>query len=100
MSELPNGWEWVAFKDVIDINPRTVVNLPATDNVSFVPMTSVSETSGTIVEHALRALQEVSTGYKQFAENDVVLAKITPSMENGKAAVAIGLGKRRRVRFD
>jgi type I restriction enzyme S subunit len=34
---------------------------------------------------------EVSKGYTQFYENDVLLAKITPCMENGKAAMVNGL---------
>ena len=30
-------------------------------------------------------------GYTYFAENDIIIAKITPCMENGKCAIATGL---------
>ena len=32
-----------------------------------------------------------SGGYTYFAENDIIIAKITPCMENGKCAIATGL---------
>ena len=91
VSELPNGWEWVRFEEVAEINPRKAVELGLSEEVTFVPMVAVDEISGTIDERYTRPLHEVNRGYKQFAENDILFAKITPSMENGKAAVATGL---------
>lgn len=91
MSELPKGWLQVAFEDVAEINPRKSVDLKPDETVTFVPMAAVNEISGTIVEGVSRPLQEVNRGYTQFANGDVIFAKITPSMENGKSAVAIGL---------
>ncbi len=38
-----------------------------------------------------RILAEVSSGYTEFQDGDVVVAKITPCFENGKAALASGL---------
>ena len=91
MSKLPKGWLQVAFEDVAEINPRKSVDLKPNETVTFVPMAAVNEVSGTIVEGVSRPLQEVNRGYTQFANGDVIFAKITPSMENGKSAVAIGL---------
>ncbi len=54
-------------------------------------MASVDVLSGRIDTSASRAWQEVKKGYTRFQENDVLFAKITPCMENGKAAVAHGL---------
>lgn len=54
-------------------------------------MPAVDEHSGTITSAVDRALAEVWTGFTHFAEGDVIFAKITPCMENGKAAVARGL---------
>jgi type I restriction enzyme S subunit len=51
-------------------------------------MAAVSDVSGKIVSQSPRPLSEVWTGYTHFAEGDVIFAKITPCMENGKAAVA------------
>ncbi|MFC3324425.1 restriction endonuclease subunit S [Mesorhizobium cantuariense] len=91
MNELPKGWAQVTFEDVVEINPRKSVDLEPDDNVTFVPMAAVNEISGTIVNGVSRPLREVNKGFTQFAEDDVIFAKITPSMENGKSAVATDL---------
>ena len=88
VSELPHGWEWIRFEDVVEVNPRKAVELELGEEVTFVPMVAVDEISGTINERYTRPLHEVNKGYRQFVENDVLFAKITPSMENGKSAVA------------
>lgn len=38
-----------------------------------------------------KALSDVAGSYTYFAENDVLVAKVTPCFENGKAAIATGL---------
>lgn len=91
MRDLPPGWAEVTFQDVVEVNPRKSVDLNAEDAVTFVPMAAVSELSGTIVHSSVKPLLEVNKGFTQFAEGDVIFAKITPSMENGKSAVAVGL---------
>ena len=79
--------------EVCDVNPR----LPRThgllddDEVSFVPMAAVSEVSGSIESASVRRFADVKKGYTSFADGDVLFAKITPCMENGKAALAHGL---------
>lgn len=59
--------------------------------VSFIEMSSVSNHG--YIEHKVdKLLGEVRKGsYTYFAENDVIIAKITPCMENGKCALATGL---------
>lgn len=91
MGKLPHGWVDVSIDDVAEVNPRKLVDLSLDDLVTFVPMAAVSETSGTIASPTNRPLKEVNKGFTQFIENDVIFAKITPSMENGKAAVATDL---------
>jgi type I restriction enzyme, S subunit len=56
------------------------------DRVAFVPMAAVSE-DGRLERHETRPLAEVAKGYTAFARGDVLMAKITPCMENGKAAL-------------
>lgn len=59
--------------------------------VSFIGMSSVSN-HGHIEHKVDKLLGEVRKGsYTYFAENDVIIAKITPCMENGKCALATGL---------
>lgn len=81
---------YLRLAEVCDINPR----LPRThalsddDEVSFVPMAAVDEVSGAIRSAEVRRFAEVKKGYTSFADGDVLFAKITPCMENGKAALA------------
>ena len=55
--------------------------------VHFVPMVAVSEEFSGIDVSSQRLLRDVQRGYTAFLEADVLLAKITPCMENGKLAV-------------
>jgi type I restriction enzyme S subunit len=91
MDKLPHGWVKINIDDVAEVNPRKSVDLSLDELVTFVPMAAVSESSGTIASPTKRRLREVNKGFTQFLENDVIVAKITPSMENGKAAVATDL---------
>lgn len=76
---------------VAQINPSTKIPVAKNDNITFVPMEAVSEIEGKIVSPKLVAYTEVSKGYTRFQENDVIWAKITPCMQNGKSAVARNL---------
>jgi type I restriction enzyme S subunit len=86
--DLPEGWALSALADVVDINPPKPKPdaLPAAAPVSFLPMAAVSE-EGIVTDPQTRAFSEVRKGYTAFADGDVILAKITPCFENGKAAL-------------
>ena len=86
------GWGLQRFGDCCIINPKKNQDLRLTPNllVSFVPMSSISE-KGDIDSSMLRTYDEVKNGFTYFAENDVLFAKITPCMENGKGAIAQNL---------
>ena len=60
-------------------------------------MAALNETSGTITAPINRPYSEVSKGFTHFRDGDVIFAKITPSMENGKSAVESDLGSRRDI---
>jgi type I restriction enzyme S subunit len=81
-----NGWEPRRLDEVADINPRTEVPAAGT-RIAFVPMASVNAATGSIevVEH--RDASSIGTGYKRFRRGDVIFARITPCMQNGKSAV-------------
>ena len=73
------------------INPRRPnIALCDTDKVSFIPMLAVSE-DGYLVDMADEEYGKVKKGFTYFENNDVLFAKITPCMENGKGAIAYGL---------
>ena len=60
------------------------------ETVSFIPMEAIGENGGITLDQT-RILDDVSGGYTEFQDGDVVVAKITPCFENGKAALANGL---------
>lgn len=85
-------WPLVRLGDVCEINPpkQQMLIMFEGKEVSFVPMSSVDE-NGNIDVSDIRLFSDVSNGYSYFIENDVLFAKITPCMENGKGAIARGL---------
>ena len=89
--ELPKGWRWARLGDVAAVNPRRPA--PSRDPeeaTSFVPMEAVDEVFG-IATPRERPFHEVKKGYTYFETGDVLFAKITPCMENGKQAIASAL---------
>ena len=86
------GWGLVPLGSTCNINPKKSLDsrLVSGVMVSFVSMPAVTE-HGEIDATAIKEYDEVKTGFTYFAENDVLFAKITPCMENGKGAVAKGL---------
>src|SRR5262249_19653156 len=73
-----------------EINPSRPNLSAAADDVEvlFVPMAAVDDVSGAVTAPERRRLSEVrNKSYTCFAPADVLFAKITPCMENGKAAV-------------
>ena len=87
-ANLPNSWKLTDLCEVAELNPR-LDKSAHTDNpmVSFVPMPRVEAGTGAIDVGQTRSLEEVKKGYTPFREGDVLFAKITPCMENGKMAV-------------
>jgi type I restriction enzyme S subunit len=87
---LPDGWAWAKLGEVTKINGRDVAirDLPDDLSVTFLPMAAVDAEQGYIAQPEIRPLKEVRKGFTPFSDGDVLLAKITPSMENGKAAIA------------
>ncbi len=84
-----DSWEYVELGNICKVNPKKIDTTDLSDDleVSFFPMSALSEIYGEITESQTRQLKEVRTGYTNFSEGDVVFAKITPCMENGKSAV-------------
>lgn len=81
--------QWL--RDLAFINPQTrFPQIELKMPISFVPMEAVSDRFGEIVDRQTRAIGE-SVTYTRFQDGDVIMAKITPCMENGKAAFVTDL---------
>ena len=78
--------------EVTGVNPKKaeIKDLDKELLVSFVPMDRVGE-KGEFNPEVSKSIGEVYSGFTYFRENDVLFAKITPCMENGKGAVAVNL---------
>ena len=68
-----------------------IKNLPSDTDVSFVPMASLNTFDASFEAVETRKLTDVSSGFTYFRNNDILLAKITPCFENGKAGIAHNL---------
>ena len=81
------------ISEICIINPRKSIlaNLGPDTSVSFVPMADLNENQMTFQPMQEKLLAEVSGSYTYFADNDVLLARVTPCFENGKAGIARSL---------
>ena len=79
--------------DICTINPpkSELANLSPDTPVSFVPMADLNENRVAFKPKQKKLLSEVSGSYTYFADDDVLLARVTPCFENGKAGIARGL---------
>lgn len=85
-----SGWALRTIGDVADVNPRPD-RLAPDALVVFVPMAAVDGTRGSIAVSETRQASEVAAGHKQFRQGDVIFARITPCMQNGKSAIFDGV---------
>ena len=83
----------VKLSSIAIINPKKPLarSIPTTTNVTFVPMRCIETGTGKIKSGMIKQYHEVSKGHNYFQNNDILFAKITPCMENGKIALASNL---------
>lgn len=75
------------MKDYVDINPKTDCSILTDETkVSFVPMPNVQEKNN-LVSYDLVPYANVKKGFTVFSKGDLIWAKITPCMQNGKSCI-------------
>ncbi len=86
-------WKKLPLKQKAKINPsKAEINgFGDSKEVSFLPMPAVDDKTGTIKAPLVKKYSEVKNGYTYFRDGDVIFAKITPCMENGKSTVCKNL---------
>jgi type I restriction enzyme S subunit len=87
--ELPVSWCWTRLLDIGEIGPRN--DAPDEAAASFIPMSGFSEFHMRALAPQAEKWAHIKKGFTHFRNGDVVVAKITPCFENGKAAVIDGL---------
>ena len=88
--DLPDGWVWTTLEEVSELNPR--IGKQSIDDdleVTFLPMKNVEELSGKIDLSETKRFSELKRkSYTPFRDGDILFAKVTPCMENGKIVIA------------
>ena len=77
---LPKGWKRGRLEDAIEVDP--IVKIPKGEKIKSVPMAALSTSQMCIDENEI-SCSTTATG-SRFSNGDVLLAKITPCLENGK----------------
>ena len=92
-SLISDKWPMEELGEICKISPKKseVREVDETTVVSFVPMEDLNENQMYFDAKKSKPLKDVYKGYSYFGENDVLLAKVTPCFENGKAGIAKGL---------
>jgi type I restriction enzyme S subunit len=79
------------LSSVAFINPKNdLSNLSSDSEMSFIPMECISDDYGEVTE-LRNGIRANSNGYTKFIEGDLLWARITPCMQNGKSAIVKGL---------
>jgi len=87
-------WDLKQIKEVAVVNPpqSEISNISSDLEVSFVPMSDLSSNKMTFTAITTKPIGELKTGsYTYFKDYDVLVAKVTPCFENGKAGIAKNL---------
>ena len=86
-------WPMVEVREACVVNPRKseIAAMDGAKIVSFVPMSDMGENRMYFEAKDYKCLKEVGSSYTYFKDNDVLIAKVTPCFENGKAGIAKGL---------
>ena len=89
--KLNDNFSYMKLSQIAIINPSKteIQNLDKQTKVTFLSMQNLG--NGLINEREEGCIKEFMSGYTYFAENDILIAKITPCMEHGKCAIAIDL---------
>lgn len=89
---IPENWELTRLGVIADINPNLPKQgFPDNFEVSFLPMKAVEARTGKFDRSITKKYSEVRKGFTYFQDGDLIFAKITPCMENGKIALVKGL---------
>ncbi len=83
------GWEIHRLGNLAVVNPSRS-RIDQDGPAAFVPMAAVSAEQGEIVNPETRPAGTLNGSYRQFKKGDILFARITPCMQNGKTAIFIG----------
>jgi type I restriction enzyme S subunit len=89
VSALPPNWVWARVGDLVELGPKNQAD-DETD-AGFVPLQRMGVNYRSRHSLEVRPWGAIKKGYTHFMDGDVLLARITPSFENGKGGIVRGL---------
>jgi len=84
IGKIPKEWRLVKFKEVSEIRKGERIS-ESVKSMAFIPMEAIPDNS-LYAKYELRSVDEVKS-YVYCEPGDILLAKITPSFENGKQGI-------------
>ena len=81
----PESWAQCSLVDIVVLNPKN--DASAEQTAGFVPMALAPTDYHGALQHQEKLWGELKKSYTNFADGDVIFAKVTPCFENGKAAI-------------
>ena len=91
LGRIPSTWHSQRIKDVTKLSPGFSAGKPTiADLCTVIPMEAVSK-NGEISTDQGQEFNSISDGLTNFEVGDIIFAKITPCMENGKGAYITAL---------
>ncbi|MCH8543862.1 MAG: restriction endonuclease subunit S [Alcanivorax sp.] len=84
-NDAPESWAQCTLADIVLLNPKNEAS--AEQTAGFVPMALAPTDYHGTLQHEEKMWGEIKKSYTNFADGDVIFAKVTPCFENGKAAI-------------
>jgi len=85
---MPSHWHVTKIKHTAELTPKKI-NIDRSMTCSFVPMEKLR--TDRLILDEIRNVDDVCDGYTYFADEDILMAKVTPCFENKNIAIAKGL---------
>jgi len=85
IGKIPQGWELIKLKYLVDLDPKFTKNKLTPETATFLPMDHLK--NGYFINGNNQLTKKNSKKYNYFAENDIAIAKVRPSFENGNIAL-------------
>ncbi|MBW9200939.1 type I restriction endonuclease [Bacteroidales bacterium SW299] len=86
---LPDSWCLTDIKSIFTINPKNKV---ADDVIAgFVPMINIADDYSNEFRFESKLWGDIKKGFTHFADGDIVVAKISPCLENRKSVIVTSL---------
>lgn len=86
IGKIPKDWDVKPLKEVVMFRRKNSSKLKEVSQVAFIPMGLVPD-EGFFAKYELRPVENVGGSSTYCEPGDILLAKITPSFENGKQGI-------------